>query len=168
MFGAWGARDEVVFVCPRCGDEDHSVWKLPNPLLLHWVLNPGLLVNELILGQRTPARLYFCKGCRRAMYRRQYVYCPGCGELHDGMIRAKDHAFGHWLGLICPDCGSRIPSLLNVTSWLVLTVLSPVRWLLWWWFGERYQASEQRRAARARAKLEAREREEAGRTRQEA
>ena len=32
----------------------YKVWKLPHPMLIHWVLNPGLAFNELILGQRVP------------------------------------------------------------------------------------------------------------------
>jgi hypothetical protein len=75
---------------------------------------------------------------------------------HDGIIWAKGHSFGHWLGIVCPDCGCRIPSLLNVTSWLILFLLSPIRWLLWRRFGERYQAYEQQRALRALQRAAAR------------
>jgi membrane protein implicated in regulation of membrane protease activity len=66
------------------------------------------------------------------------------------------NGFGHWLGLICPDCGAGIPSLLNITSWLVLAVLSPLFWLSWWLFGKRYSTWERRRAARARQRIESR------------
>ncbi len=34
--------------------EKYKVWKLPHPMLLHWIINPGLAFNELILGQRIP------------------------------------------------------------------------------------------------------------------
>ncbi len=155
MFGLSANSDDSMFICPRCGGEEYSLCKLPNVLFVHWVLNPGLVFNELLFGQRIPARLYTCNLCPGPTWRRQYVHCPGCGQYHDGMIWAKGHAFGHWLGIVCPDCGSRIPSLLNVTSWLVLARVSPISWLLWWWFGERYQAFEQRRAYRAREELEA-------------
>lgn len=153
MFGIFGSREEMTFVCPRCGSEEYSIWKLPNLLFLHWILNPGLMVNELLLGQRLPSRLYLCKSCPQFTLDNQYVYCPACGEFHEGMIWAKNNAFGHWLGIVCPDCGCRIPSLLNLTSWFVLSKLSPISWLLWWSFGERYQAFEQGRAYRARTEL---------------
>ncbi len=158
MFRLFGQSEYAPFVCPRCGGRDHAVWKLPNVVLVHWLLNPGLVVNELLLGQRIPARTYFCTRCPGLMTERQFVYCHGCGEFQDGMIWSMGHAFGHWLGLICPDCGCRIPSLLNVTSWLVLARISPICWVLSRCFGKRYQKSERARALRAKEALTAKRR----------
>ncbi|RZS94996.1 hypothetical protein BC751_0509 [Cecembia calidifontis] len=32
----------------------YLIWNWENPLMLHWILNPGLANNELIMGQRIP------------------------------------------------------------------------------------------------------------------
>ena len=31
-----------------------KIWALPHPLILHWVLNPIIMFNELLFGQRLP------------------------------------------------------------------------------------------------------------------
>jgi hypothetical protein len=128
---------------------------LPDLLYLHWILNPGLMVNELLLGTRIPKKTIVCERCPDSLGYRSYVHCPACGMIHSAMIWSGSNGFGHWLGLICPDCGARIPSLLNVTSWLVWSMLSPVFWLLWWLFGEKYLAWEKARAVTARERLRA-------------
>jgi RNA polymerase subunit RPABC4/transcription elongation factor Spt4 len=153
VFGLFKRYDDAKFICPCCGSEEYSRSKWENLMNLLLVLNPGLAVGELLLGGRSPVRIYLCKRCPQSSMDNQYVYCPGCGRFHDGMIWAKNHGFWHWLGLICPDCGSRIPCLLNLTSWFILSKLSPLSWLLWRLFGKRYQAYEQRRARRAQAEL---------------
>jgi hypothetical protein len=148
--GFFGREDDLGFECPRCGGQAHSVRSLRHPVHLHWVLNPGLAVNELILGQRVPRKIFFCQSCPGPAAQRGYVYCPGCGAFHSALIWSGRNAFGHWLGAVCPDCRCRIPSVLNITSWLVLSKLSPVCWLLWWLFGSRYLSWEQTRSLAAR------------------
>ena len=34
--------------------EKYKVYTWKNWMMLHWILNPGLAINELILGQRVP------------------------------------------------------------------------------------------------------------------
>lgn len=157
MFGFFRGPRDRPFVCPRCDGVDHKVWALPNFMYIHWILNPGLMVNELVLGQRIPARLYWCNGCPISTHKPQFVYCAECDHFHDAAIWSGAHAFGHWLGCVCPDCGKRIPTLRNVTAFLVLIVLTPLTWPLWWCFGKRFLAWEQWRALKARAALEAQE-----------
>lgn len=144
-----------LFECPRCGGRDYSVWILPHPLLLHWVLNPGLAFNELVFGQRVPAMTFFCRECPGPLMERQYVYCHGCRVFHPGMIWSRSCGFGNWLGPVCLDCGEPIPSLWNLTSRLVLAVAFPLCWALRRYEG-RYLAWARRRTAASRLRLKQR------------
>jgi hypothetical protein len=99
----------------------------PNPLLLHWVLNPGVAFNEVVLGQCIPKEYFTCKRC--PFGDRCYIRCPSCDSFHSGMLWARGNAFGHWFGLICPRCGVPIPRLWNLVSIVVLMVTAPVWWL---------------------------------------
>ena len=103
--------------------------QLPNWMLLHWILNPGLVVNELILGQRIPKLTFVCKSCQLPYAERNLVPCPSCNTLHDSRAWLGRNGFGNWLGLICPSCSARIPCLWNLTSIAVLLVLFPVWYL---------------------------------------
>ena len=95
----------------------------------HFILNPGLAINELILGQRMPQQTYLCTSCALPIIERGYVHCPGCGVFHSNRIWSARNAFGNWLGLICPSCGGQIPCLWNLTSRLLLTLTAPIWWL---------------------------------------
>ncbi|QEH34910.1 hypothetical protein OJF2_34550 [Aquisphaera giovannonii] len=151
------------FVCPCCFGTSHAIWKLPNPLILHWVINPGLAFNELILGQRLPRLLFICKSCPMPLARRSYVFCPSCGLYSESMIWSGWNSFGHWLGIVCPDCGRRIPSLSNALSWVILKGLSRIDQLAgrpfeevrsrWRW---RFLAWEWSRAYRGRERISSR------------
>jgi hypothetical protein len=141
------------FECPRCHSQEFGTWAFPHPLILHWVLNPGLIVNELILGQRIPKITYYCKQCGSDTTYVRYYQCPSCDHFHEEAIWTGANGFGHWLGMICPDCGTEIPCLLNIASWIVLARLSPINWTLRRLVGNRYLQWEQRRAQRSRAEL---------------
>lgn len=155
MFFLFARNVDPRFVCPVCEGEEHSVLALPNIMMLHWILNPGLMFNEVFLGQRLPRRLYFCRECSISKFKAQLVHCPECDRFHNAMIWTGSNAFGHWCGFICPDCGGRIPSLLNFTSYVMLVLLLPITLPLRWLLGERYLAWERRRASAARSYLEA-------------
>lgn len=142
------------FECPRCQSTDYSTWQFPHPLILHWVLNPGLVVNELILGQRIPYTTFYCQRCGSNTTSLRFYQCPGCGGFHQELIWTGSNGFGHWLGLICPDCGDEIPCLTNFATWFVLARLSPFNWVLRRMFARRYSAWERQRAWRHRARLE--------------
>lgn len=110
-------------------------WKLPHPLILHWVLNPGLAFNELVLGQRLPKLTLIDQESDEPLVHRQYVPCPHCDALNDGMLWSGSNGFGHWFGLVCPECQGRIPCLWNLTSLAILGLTFPI----WIWikiFGE--------------------------------
>ncbi len=117
------------FRCPQCEGAKSSRWALPNPLLVHWILNPGLALNELLLGQRVPRETHFCESCPGPKAQRAYVGCPHCGTWHAGALWSQRRAFGHWLGYVCPRCGQGIPCLRNVFAALLLLLTSPVWWL---------------------------------------
>ena len=98
--------------------------------MIHWILNPGLVINELILGQRVPKVLLFDKTKDKPLMERQFVPCPHCENLNDGRLWAKKNGFGNWFGLYCPNCGKTIPCLRNFTSLIVIILTFPI----WIWF----------------------------------
>ena len=78
----------------------YTVWALPHPLLLHWIINPGLAFNELILGQRMPKVTLIDKTLDKPLMERSFIPGPSCGEI--------------------------IPCLWNLTSLLILAATSPI------------------------------------------
>jgi len=108
----------------------YKVWKLPHPMLIHWILNPGLAFNELILGQRIPKVTLIDKTSDAPLMERQYVPCPHCNTIHNGSLWAKQNAFKNWFGLLCPKCEKIIPCIWNLTSLILLTITFPI----WGWF----------------------------------
>jgi uncharacterized protein (TIGR02996 family) len=105
-------RHPARFDCPACHGDSSYRWDVKNPMVLHWVLNPGLAVNELLLGQRVPKVLLFCRACRTATIR-----CPVCRRHLNSEFVAP---FGNWAGIHCPECGSAIPTLRNALAGLVV------------------------------------------------
>ena len=108
----------------------YKIWKLPHPMLIHWILNPGLAFNELILGQRIPKITLIDKTSDAPLMERQYVPCPHCNTIHNGSLWAKQGGFKNWFGLFCPNCENIIPCIWNLTSLVLLAVTFP----LWGWF----------------------------------
>jgi hypothetical protein len=128
----------------------YKAWQLPHPVLLHWILNPGLVINELLLGQRIPKLLLIDQASNAPFIERQRVPCPSCGDIHDGRLWSKSNSFGHWFGYVCPSCGKQIPCLWNVASLLVLALTFPI-WMTIRHFGEaKWLAYERVRIERAR------------------
>lgn len=108
----------------------YRVWKLPHWMLLHWVINPGLAFNELILGQRIPKVTLIDKQSDAPLMERQYVPCPHCNTIHSGLLWSKKNAMGNWFGYLCPTCHKIIPCIWNVTSLVLLALTYPI----WGWF----------------------------------
>ena len=92
--------------CPKCQSTQVKHWQFPDWMLVHWVLNPGLAFNELVLGQKVPKLTLVCQACQLPRAERMYIPCPGCNAIHDARIWDKKNAFGNWLGLICPTCAT--------------------------------------------------------------
>lgn len=62
----------------------YTVWTWKHPLMLHWILNPGLAFIELVLGMRMPATSLIERASPRPFVERQYVPCPACGAHNHG------------------------------------------------------------------------------------
>jgi hypothetical protein len=74
-------------------------------------------------------------------------------KLHHGLCWAKGNAFGHWFGLFCPDCGGRIPVLMNIFSILVAAATAPLWYPAWLLFGKHWINWEKERAQLARRQI---------------
>ena len=110
----------------------YKIYTWKNWMMLHWILNPGLIVNELILGQRVPKITLEDKISDKPRLERSFVPCPHCETLHDARTWSTHNgtAFKNWFGLYCTNCGKTIPCLLNIFSFILLLVTFP----LWGWF----------------------------------
>lgn len=114
---------------------DRKKWKvydLKSPTMIHWMINPGLVINELVLGQRVAKVNLVDKTSRKPRSARSYVPCPHCEKLNDSRSwsTVNGTAFKNWFGLYCPNCGKIIPCVWNITSLIVLGITSPI----WFWF----------------------------------
>ncbi|WP_133406858.1 hypothetical protein [Parashewanella tropica] len=108
-------------------DKDkYTIWKLPNLLLIHWIINPAIAFNEIILGQRLPKLTLIDKTSDAPLLERQYIPCPHCESMNDARLWAKSNAFGHWFGYVCPKCDGIIPCLWNFTSLVILALTFPI------------------------------------------
>ena len=110
----------------------YKVWTWKHPLMLHWIINPGLVVNELVLGQRIPKVILIERSSNKSFAESQLVPCPHCETLHSVLKWTPQNktAFGNWFGLYCDNCGNIIPCLTNLTSYLILWLTLP----FWFWF----------------------------------
>lgn len=117
------------FKCPECQNTSHKKWELPSLTVLHWVLNPGLAFNELVVGQAIPKQMCICTSCDKPQMERTYVYCPTCESFHNSMIWSGKKGIGRWFGFICPKCLQSIPRLWNLTSLIILGVTLPIWWI---------------------------------------
>ncbi len=125
-----------------------KIWALPHPILLHWVLNPGVMFGELIFGVRAAKVTLIDKESDKPLMERTYIPCPHCETLNDARLWAKGRAFGHWFGLVCPSCHQVIPCLWNIFSLVVLAITFP----LWYFpvrsFRHRWIEKEKERLAK--------------------
>jgi hypothetical protein len=117
------------FICPDCGQTEHKLQGPHSFVNWHWRLNPGLAINETLLGQRVPTHAWTCETCDKEVPLRTWLRCPECGTFHNNMLWAKGNAFGHWLGLRCPECSGRIPAVRNLVA-LAVEWLSAPLWLV--------------------------------------
>ncbi|MGN6401674.1 MAG: hypothetical protein ACTHMD_14560 [Flavisolibacter sp.] len=110
----------------------YKVWTWKHPLMLHWILNPGLAINELFLGQRVPKVSLIEKNNNKSLAEKSFIPCPHCNTIHPGLKWTTQNktAFGNWFGLYCDNCGGIIPCLRNLTSAVLLIVTFP----FWIWF----------------------------------
>jgi len=116
----------------------YKVYTWKNWMMLHWILNPGLAVNELILGQRVPKVSLEDLTTDKPRIERGLIPCFQCGTLHDARIWSTHNgtAFKNWFGLYCKNCGNIIPCLTNGLSFIVLALTFPI----WGWFRKTWKA----------------------------
>ena len=116
----------------------YKVWTWKNPMMLHWIINPGLAFNELALGQRVSKVILVERDSTKTLGERSFIPCPHCGTLHSGLKWTPQNktAFKNWFGLYCDNCGKIIPCLTNLTSYVILGLTYPV----WFWFKNKWKA----------------------------
>jgi hypothetical protein len=118
-------------------ESKYKVWTWKNPLVLHWIINPGIAINDVILGQRVPKITLVEKRKDKPFVERGYVPCPHCGTIHSSLKWSMQNktAFKNWFGLYCDHCEKIIPCLRNLTSYLLLGISFPV----WIWFKDKWK-----------------------------
>ena len=101
-------------------------------MMLHWIINPGLAFNELVLGQRAPKVTLIKRNSNESLEERTLIPCPHCETLHSGLKWSSQNrtAFKNWFGYYCDNCGNIIPCLTNLTSYVILGLTFPI----WFWF----------------------------------
>ena len=109
--------------CPTCGAEHKKTWTPWSPTMLHWVLNPGLAFNDLVLGQRIAREFHQCRECGTS-----FIDCRTCQTSVDALDWSILSQFGRWRGMRCARCGGSIPCLRNA---LALIIEAPVRLAVW-------------------------------------
>ena len=121
---------------------------LPDPLVLNWVLNPLIVFNELIFGQRLPKVTLIDKKSDKSSMEGSYIPCPHCDTLHDSRLWAKGNAFEHWFGFVCPSCHEIIPCLWNIFSLAILAITFPLWYIPARFFRRRWLEKEKERLAK--------------------
>ncbi|MDZ7773132.1 MAG: hypothetical protein U5K31_10420 [Balneolaceae bacterium] len=113
-------------------DDRYKVYDWTNWLNLHWIINPGVAIVELVAGRRVPKVQLEDQESDEPRIARSYVPCPHCGERHPQATWSSTNgtASKNWFGLYCPECGEIIPCLINATTLLLLAVTFPI----WGWF----------------------------------
>jgi hypothetical protein len=131
-------KSQISLLLMHYDKSKYKIWTWKNPLMLHWIINPGLAVNELLLGQRIPKVTLIEKNTGKSVSESTIIPCPHCGTMHSGLKwSAKNHtAFRNWFGLYCDNCGKIIPCLTNLTSYLILGLTFP----FWIWFKDKWKA----------------------------
>lgn len=114
-------------------DKDkYKIWDWKSPVILHWIINPGLMINELFFGLNIPKVTLIERAGEKPFYQRSFIPCPHCGEMHSGLKYSGRNktVLWNWFGFYCDNCGGIIPVKRNLTSLIVLAVTFPV----WGWF----------------------------------
>lgn len=116
----------------------YKIWTWKNPLMLHWILNPGIAFNELILGQRIPKVMLIERNSTKTLGEKTIIPCPHCGTMHSGLKWSLQNntAFRNWFGLYCDNCDGVIPCLTNLTSYALMGLTFPI----WYWFKDKWKA----------------------------
>ena len=121
----------IDYFYPEFDKEQYKVWNWKSFSFFHWIINPGVAFNELVLGQRVPKVMLIDRKSPKPLMERTYVPCPHCETIHNQSLwsHKNGNAFKNWFGLYCPTCGEVIPCLSNIVSRIILAITYP----LWFW-----------------------------------
>ncbi len=110
----------------------YKVYTWKNGMMLHWVLNPGVVINDLILGQKVSKIILEDKTIDKPRIERTFIPCPHCETIHDARTWSLQNGtiLKNWFGLYCKSCGKTIPCMNNGLSLIILAVTFPI----WGWF----------------------------------
>nr|WP_042289464.1 hypothetical protein [Nonlabens ulvanivorans] len=106
--------------------EKYKIWNWKHPMMLHWIINPGVAVSEFV-GVVTPKVLFIEKDNSKGLAERTYIPCPHCDTIHSGLKWSKQNNTHNknWYGYHCDNCQETIPPLRNWFSALVFGALKP-------------------------------------------
>jgi len=122
-------RLSVVVFQEEFDTDQYDVWNWKHWAFFHFILNPGIAFNELVLGQRSPKVMLIDKKSDKPLMERNYVPCPHCNTVHDARTWSSLNktAFGNWYGFYCNHCGEIIPCVRNMFSYIILIITYPIR-----------------------------------------
>ena len=92
-------------------------------MLLNWILNPDLAINELIVDHRVPKVSLEDKMMDKLRIARNFVPYPNCETLYDGRTWSIEN------GIVFKICGNIIYCITNSLSFLILAITNPC----WGW-----------------------------------
>lgn len=106
--------------------EKYKIWNWKHPVMLHWIINPGVAVTEFI-GIVTPRVILIEKNKNKSLGERTFIPCPHCDALHASVKWSKQNNTHHknWYGYHCDSCLGTIPPLRNWFSALVFGAIKP-------------------------------------------
>ena len=106
----------------------------------HWIVNPGLGFNEVILGTRIPKDIYLDTGLGTSLKDQQLIICNECKHEMPYKFMSKTIGLGLWFGLYCSNCKSEIPCLKNIVSMTFYIIAYPIWYPIWLLIKDRYIA----------------------------
>ncbi len=95
----------------------YKIWNWKSPVILHWIINPGLVINELILGQTIPKVMLIEREGNKPFFERSFIPCPHCGET--GISALRKCFLGPVLTTRCQKCEKPV----SVPLWSGLTIV---------------------------------------------
>ena len=106
--------------------EKYKIWNWKHPILLHWIINPGVAVSEF-LGVVTPKVMLVEKNKTKSLGERTFIPCPHCETLHTSVKWSHQNNTHNknWYGYHCDSCEGTIPPLRNWFSAIVFGAIKP-------------------------------------------
>ena len=145
------------FPCPDCGENsiypfEAWWWKIG---IIHFACNPGLCINELLLGQRIPKNLHLCKTCNAPFNKeKQYVKCVHCNTMINSYILCGKFGLARHFGVFCPSCEKPLPVYINIFTWLFYALTYPIWYFPWSKLKHKYFESQKKKMQTNKIELE--------------